>query len=139
MSGRRCRGDAGSVTGAWILFAPFLLLVVAVLFEGGQTLAARREASNLALQAARSAGQEVDEAAVRSGPPRLDAQAAEAAARTFVGGRAGSVEVRVSGDVVTVTVTIEHPTPMLGMIGMSTRTVSATESARAVRGGRGGN
>jgi hypothetical protein len=132
--GRRCRGDAGSVTPLWIVFTFALMLMAAVLFEGGRILAARRDATNLALQGARAGAQVLDEAAVRSGPVRLDPAGAEMEVRAFLGGRVDSVVVRVVGDQVTVTVTMTQQTPALAVIGIPSRTVSATESARAVRG-----
>jgi hypothetical protein len=130
----RCRGDDGSVTPLWIVFTLALMLMAAVLFEGGQILAARREATNLALQGARAGAQVFDEAAVRSGPVRLDPAGADTEVRRFLAGQADSVVVRVVGDQVTVTVTMTQQTPALAVIGIPSRTVSATESARAVRG-----
>ena len=132
---KRCEGDRGTVAVQWALFGFVLLLMSAVLFEGGQALAARRSANNLALQAARAGAQEIDEDAVRGGPAGLNVMAAEATARSFVAGQVESASVRVTGDQVTVTVVINHPTPALGVIGMRSRTVTATESARAIRGG----
>jgi hypothetical protein len=134
VTARRCRGDDGSVTPLWIVFTFVLMIMAAVLFEGGRILAARREATNLALQAARAGAQAFDEAAVRSGPVRLDPAGAEAEVRTFLGGRVDSVMVRVVGDQIMVTVTLTQQTPALAAIGIGSRTVSATESARAVRG-----
>jgi hypothetical protein len=132
--GRCCRGDDGSVTPLWIVFTFALMLMAAVLFEGGQILAARREATNLALQSARAGAQVFDEAAVRSGPVRLDPTGAETEVRTFLAGRVDSAAVRVVGDQVTVSVTMTQQTPTLAVIGIPSRSVSATESARAVRG-----
>jgi hypothetical protein len=134
VTGRRCRGDDGSVTPLWIVFTLALMLMAAVLFEGGQILAARRQATNLALQSARAGAQVFDEAAVRSGPVRLDPAGADTEVRRFLAGQVDSVVVRVVGDQVTVTVTMTQQTPALAAIGIPSRTVSATESARAVRG-----
>lgn len=133
----RCRGDAGQVTAMWVVLATALMVLGAVVYGGGQILAGRREANNLALQSARAGAQSVDERTFRSGngAVTLNQGQAEAAARSYLSSQGiTNPQVSVAGDQVTVTITITQPTPILGIIGMPSRTVTATQSARAQHG-----
>ena len=135
----RCRGDAGQVTAMWVVLATALMVLGAVVYGGGQVLAGRREANNLALQSARAGAQAVDEATFRSSngtTVTLNPSQAAAAARSYLATQGiTAAQVTVAGDQVTVTITINQATPILGIIGMSSRTVTATESAHAQHGG----
>jgi hypothetical protein len=136
MHARRCRGDAGQVTAMWVVLATALFLLGAVVYGGGTILAGRRDAQNLALQAARAGAQAVDPAAIRTNQPALTLQPTDATAavhRYLATRQLTPTAVTVSGDQVTVTVTFDQPTPILSIIGIHQRTVTATASARAHR------
>ena len=112
-----------------------LLALGALVFDGGQILTARREANNLARQAARAGAQHLDIAQARIGTFTLDAPAADAAARQYLADHGVTPSaVGVSGDRVEVTITLTQPTPLLSILGISERDVTATASARAARG-----
>lgn len=131
----RRQDDRGQVTGMVAVLAVALLALGALVFDGGQILTARREANNLARQAARSGAQQLDVAQARVGVFTLDPVAAEQTARTFLADQGVTpTAVRVFGDRVEVTVTLTQPTPLLSIVGIDERTVTATASARAVRG-----
>jgi len=117
------------------VLAVALLVLGALVFDGGQILTARREANNLARQAARAGAQQLDVAQARVGDFTLDPVAAEQTARTFLADQGVTpTAVRVLGDRVEVTITLTQPTPLLSIVGIDERTVTATASARAVRG-----
>lgn len=117
------------------ILAIALLALGALVFDGGQILTARREANNLARQAARAGAQHLDVAQARTGTFTLDAPAAEAAARQYLADEGVTpTAVRVLGDRVEVTVTLIQPTRLLSILGISEREVTATASARAARG-----
>ncbi len=112
-----------------------LLVLGGLVYDGGQILTARRHANNLARQAARTGAQAVDHNSMRAGTPRLDAAAADAAARAFLLRRElVPTTVAVSDTAVTVTVTMTQHTPLLALVGIERRTVTATATARSARG-----
>ena len=132
---RHRRDERGAVTGMFAVLAVALLALGALVFDGSQILTARREANNLARQAARAGAQALDESSVRAGTPTLDPLAAEAAARAYLD-LEGIVPtaVTVNGDVVEVTIQLVQETPLLALVGIEDRTVTATAAARAARG-----
>jgi Flp pilus assembly protein TadG len=131
----RHRTDRGQVTAMVAVLAAALLALGALIFDGGQILTARREANNLARQAARAGAQHIDVAAARTGTYTLDPDAADTAVRAYLTGHdVAPTAVSVTGDRVTVTVAITQPTPLLSILGIDERTVTATGSARAARG-----
>lgn len=131
----RLGDERGQVTAMVAVLAVALLALGALVFDGGQILTARREANNLARQAARAGAQELDVAQARAGTFTLDPAAADAAARAYLADVGVSpVSVRVAGDRVEVTVELTQPTPLLSILGIDDRTVTATASARAARG-----
>ena len=132
---KRARDERGQVTAMVAVLAVALLALGALVFDGGQILTARREANNLARQAARAGAQELDVAQARVGTFTLDPAAADAAARAYLADAGVSAQsVRVSGDRVEVTVALRQPTPLLSILGIDERTVTATASARSARG-----
>lgn len=131
----RARGERGQVTAMVAILAVALLALGALVFDGGQILTARREANNLARQAARAGAQQLDIAQARTGTFTLDAAAADSAARTYLADQGVTpTSVRVLGDRVEVTVALTQPTPLLSILGIDEREVTATASARAARG-----
>src|SRR5690606_33669622 len=104
----------------------------------GQVLTARRDTVNLARQAARAGAQELDENSLRAGAPALDPAAADAAVRAYLAGRDVTIlDIDINGLVVTVEIEATQRTPLLALVGISERMVTATGSARSVRGVEG--
>lgn len=129
------RDERGQVTAMWAILALALLVLGGLVYDGGQILTARRDANNLARQAARAGAQELDENSVRAGDPTLDPAAAEAAARDYLARRnVTPIAVNVIDSTVTVTVSLTQPTPLLALVGIDDRTVTSTASARSARG-----
>lgn len=119
----------------WAVLATAVFALGGLVHDGGQVLTARREADNLARQAARAGAQALDEAALRAGATVLDPTAAEAAARSYLERRrVAAASVEVGGDEVSVTVALTQPTPLLRLVGIDARTVRATATARSGRG-----
>ncbi|MBW3642839.1 MAG: hypothetical protein KY447_08005, partial [Actinobacteria bacterium] len=119
----------------WAVLSVALMVLGGLVYDGGQILTARRHANNLARQAARAGAQAVDHNSIRAGSPQLDGAAADAAARSFLLRRElVPTTVAVSDTAVTVTVTMAQATPLLALVGIERRTVSATATARSARG-----
>ena len=131
----RARDERGQVTAMVAILSVALLALGALVFDGGQIFTARREANNLARQAARAGAQQLDIAQARAGTFTLDPAAADTAVRAYLDDQGITpTSVRITGDRVEVTVTLTQPTRLLALLGIEERTVTATASARAARG-----
>ena len=138
----RCRlselsraGERGSATLflAYIAFA--LLIAVGLVVDGGYALADRQAASDAAEQAARAGADALSPDGLRSGgPARVDPDRARTAADRVLArlGRTGAVSV--SGDEVTVTVTIARRTSILSAIGITQLRTTGHATARSIAG-----
>lgn len=131
----RWRSEDGAITVFVVGLTFAMLLVAGLVYDGGRILAARREAHDLADNAARAAAQAVDVDALRAGAaPTLDPIAAQIAAETYLADTGREGEVTVTADRVQVTVSITTSMALLQLAGLSERTVTATGEARIVRG-----
>lgn len=131
----RWTSEQGSVTVLVVGLTLALMMVAGLVYDGGRILAARRQAHDLADNAARAAAQAVDFDALRSGA-RVELQPldAQVAAEDYLATTGHTGEVRVTTDTVDVTVTITTPMVLLQLAGISERTVTANGNARLVRG-----
>lgn len=129
-------GEAGQVTAFVTIFVVALLLVIGLVLDGGFLLAAKREADATAAAAARAGAQAVSVDELRgSGRQRIDEPGARTAVSGFLAraGHRGRV-VGVDADEVTVEVSIDRRLLVLGIGGMTARTVTGRATARTVRG-----
>ena len=134
MTGRWAEED-GAATIFVVGLATALLMVAGLLYDGGRVLAARREAFHTADNAARAAAQAVDIEVVRSGAaPLLDVAAAEIAARGYLERLGLDGEVVITGDQVSVTVSMDVEMALLQAVGLDGRTVTGTGRAQIVQG-----
>jgi Flp pilus assembly protein TadG len=114
------------VTAFVAAFMMGVFFVVALVFDGGQMIAAQREAANLADSAARAGAQALDQDARRAGVTRLDPDlAARLVSQHLSGCGCSGHLVGVSGDEATVQVTIQRSTSFLGLNRSFTRTGTA--------------
>lgn len=128
-----CRGrddEGGQLAVLWAVLSVALLVLGGVVYDGGNVLAARRNAHNLASQAARAGAQGFDIDGVLAGAATLDPVDATAAAEAFLAARNATGRVTATATAVTVTVTVDQPTPLLALVGVEGRSVTGT--ARAV-------
>ncbi len=127
--------EDGVVTVFVVVIALALMLFAGLVYDGGMALRAKVEAVDEAGAAARAGAQQLDLTALRStGTVTLDPSAADGAAQSYLAtiGRTGTVAV--NGDEVTVTVSFQQPTALLGIAGISSFTVSGSGSATATEG-----
>jgi len=136
----RIRDDergAGYLAAFIVLFSVLLIAGVGILVDSARILAADRECSSIAMEAARAGANALDGELLRDGmvtanPAQAQATAA-AAAGAFVSHAGGSLQsVAVSGNRVTVVVTASVD-PWFPLI--SGRTVSKSATASAEREG----
>jgi len=126
------RGEEGQVTAFVVVAVTGLLLVAALVLDGGNALAARSRAIGIAEEAARAGCQQIDLAAYRAGRPlTLDPPAAERAVRDYLAAAGAGGQVVVDDGAVTVTATVRGDTQLLGVIGIETFEVTGTGAARA--------
>ncbi|WP_230203290.1 pilus assembly protein TadG-related protein [Parafrankia discariae] len=123
--GRRRGGRDGRDEGyVSVMVAGVVLAVMAaigLLVDGSIALAAHRSANNEAEQAARAAAQAIDLTTYTGGQarPRIDPDAARAAAGAYLAGTGDSYTVEITGPAqITVTVTVVRPTRLLSMVGV---------------------
>jgi len=117
-----------------VAFTGVMLLAAGLAHDGSRVLAARREAVDVADQAARAGVQAVDAGAVRAGRVEVDAAAAVAEADRFVRAAGYQGTVAWTGERLRVSVTIPVDLPLLSATGLSSTTVTGEGSARIVRG-----
>ncbi len=126
----RLREDRGSAT-AWAIG---VVLVVALLsgavLDGGNAMAARVQALDIAQQAARSGANQLDLARLRDdGQVRLNRGAAQAEAERFLHAAGVSGTATATDTSVSVTVTRTQPTLLLQAVGVDSISMSATATA----------
>lgn len=112
-----------------------LLVVAAMVTDGGNALAGKARDAQDAFAAARAGAEALAPAGLAASQgPTLDQYGATKAAEAVLAadGRHGSVTV--SGVTLRVTVTSSEPTVLLGLVGIGHMVVSASSSASAVTG-----
>ena len=128
------RDENGSVSV--FVVGVFLALVVTagLVFDGGNILAAHREADAEAEGAARAAAEEISGHALHTGTLGIDPSAAQAAAENYLAPYHHSGVVTVNGDTVTVTVSFSVAMQVLSIAGIGSKTVTGTGTSTAVEG-----
>jgi Flp pilus assembly protein TadG len=127
--------DRGSVLPFTATIVVALLACSGLAVDGGRILAARREAAGIAAAAARRGSQELAWNDAVTGQATIDVTRATAAARSAVHQAGASGSASATPDRITVTVTIDEPTVILGWFGIGPRTVTATRAASPFAGG----
>lgn len=115
------------------IVAVALVMVGGLAWDGGQQIKTLMEASNLAESAARAGAQANAPGGLLVGDTAVDPAAAQARVNGFLAdaGHPGAGSVSVSGNEVTVTVTL---TRGFDVLPLSARQISATASATPTRG-----
>lgn len=127
--------DRGSLTVMFVILLVPLIAFAGLAFDGGQALAARREANDVAFSAARAGAQAAQGRALTGVAPEIDPAAAIAAA-TSTANAAGwpGATVTIDGSSVTVSVTGTVDYALLPLVGVSGGTVTGTSTAIATWG-----
>ena len=132
----RTRGSRqrGAVSVLLVVLMSSLFLASGLAYDGGQILAARREAIDVAGAAARAGAQQLDVTALRSGTLTIDNNAAIRSASDYLRAHGYEGNAAVVAGEVHVTVTITRQLAILAAVGISERTVTGIGTARPVRG-----
>jgi hypothetical protein len=112
-----------------------LALVAGLVLDGGLTLAARERALGEAQQAARAGAQAINLATYRqTGALALDPTQAATDARSYLTATGYQGSVQITGNVVTIEVTVTQRMQILDAAGLNAITVRASASAVPERG-----
>jgi Flp pilus assembly protein TadG len=140
----RRRPGTGDDRGAATLFvvglAVMLLVVAGLVVDGGLAINARSTAFDIAEQGARAGARHVDETALRERDEVvIDQEAARVDAERFLGEALAGKEnpdfgITFDGNQMTVTVTYDVDTALLGLVGRQQFSVEAVATARAAVG-----
>ena len=129
------RRDRGSVS-IWLAASGLVMIIlVGLAVDLGGKVGAQQRAQDVARQAARAGGQQLQAAgAVRGDGVTVDPYAAQRAARTYLAGSGmtGTASV-VNGQTVHVTTTATYECTFLGIIGLSSFTVHGAADSRTTR------
>lgn len=126
--------DDGGITAFVVLLLVALFGLLGLVVDGGTALTARQSADVEAEQAARAGAGAISVDGLRAGVVALDPQAAVAAAQRFMAASGHPGSASVSGGVVSVHVSYEVPTVILGIVGIDHLSVAASSAAVNVDG-----
>lgn len=133
----RLRGDEGGIAIYTAICTVALLGIIGLAIDGGGKLRATERADAVAMEAARAAGQAIDPASAVTGTEiRVDPEAAQAAAYTYLARAGTQGTVSLSGDRTQLTVTVNdaYPTKFLSVVGIGSMDVTGHGTARLLHG-----
>lgn len=122
--------EEGSVTAFVVALATAFVACMALAVDGGRIVAASVAAGDHAENAARAGAQHLE--SLRSGTPEIDRSAALVASRTYLVRHGVAGEVSVGAHRVTVRTTMVVELPLLALLGVPQRRVSAERAAEPV-------
>lgn len=128
------RRDDGTISVFVVVVTMAMLLTSGLVLDGGRLLASRRQAADIAGNAARAGAQAVDEHELRSGRAIVDPVAGHDAVVAYLASTPATGAARITGDTVTVDVRMPVRMLLLGLAGIGDATVRATRRARAAHG-----
>jgi len=129
----RLRSEHGVVAPLVAVVMLGLLAITALVVDGGVMFAAKRDLQGLADSAARAGAMAVDQSVLRqTGRVQLDPDLARQAVQDYLAsaGFQGSVDVQADTSAVTVDLSEERPTVMMGLVGIRTMRTEAHVVAR---------
>ena len=128
--------EAGFVSLYVVVITVGLLAMAGLVIDGGNALAAREQATDVAQQAARAGADALSPESLRASPTGLTASpaAAQAAANRVLDTAGVTGTVNVDGPTVSVTVVVHKDTTILSAFGVGQIEGRATSAATALHG-----
>lgn len=124
--------DRGVVSGFVVGLALSLVVMAGLAIDSGRLVAARTEAADHAENAARLAAQEIS--LIRLGVRTIDPARARTVVSNYFDRHGVNGSVVIDHQSVTVTVRAEQETTLLHLVGVDSRSMSATRTATVVAG-----
>jgi len=125
--------DEGTVTAFVVVLAAAFVMFGGLILDAGGALADKTSAMGTAQEAARAGAGALDLTAFRqTGTVRLLPEQAVTAARAYLAQAGATGTATVEDNTVTVTVTVTHHNQLLGIVGLTTLTVTGSGSAHPV-------
>lgn len=115
------------------LLIPAVMLVIGLVVDGGGYLRAAREATTVAQEAARAAGQRLTPEAINGQASSVDPIDGADAARSFLRSAGVPGSVIISGETITVTTTTTWQTTVLALFGKPGGTAAGSATVTTVR------
>jgi Flp pilus assembly protein TadG len=126
----RLAGERGSVLITGLLLSLALLMVIGFAVDVGHAFLVKRQLASIADDAALSGSQAIDLPSLHEGHLQLDPeQARTEAQQTIAANPSVTGQVNATTGSVTVTVTRQVPTILLGLVGLRTLTITAHATA----------
>ncbi|WP_448812099.1 pilus assembly protein TadG-related protein [Agromyces bauzanensis] len=126
--------ETGNVTLPLIVLVVAFMLFIGLVVDGSGKIQAGDQANQIASAAARAAANSLTGEAVLIGGVGLDGVKAQNTAQSVINAAGVNGTASVSGNTVTVTVSVDYSTIFLNMIGINTLTGQGTASARLIDG-----
>ena len=133
----RWSGEQGSITTFVVLLVVPMIMMAGLAFDGGRILTGRREAFDIAQNAALAGAQAIDGRAIRQGEVSVDFDLVDAAATQYLADRGHTGKVSFTATEVSVEVTQQVDMRLLSVIGVGPKTVVGVATSRLVRGVEG--
>lgn len=128
--------ERGSISILVVSAAIALLLVVALVIDGGRKVQAVAQATSIAQEAARAAAQALDPTALAQGRTvSVDPAAARTEAEAYLSAAHAQGDVTTTATTVEVHVTVSRPTVFLAAAGITSVTGTGTGTAELVTTG----
>lgn len=135
MTARQRRSGERGIATIWsVIVVSACVAMVGLVLDGGVILRARSEAFSVAGTAARVGAQELDSDAAAQGDVILDPTRARQAATDYLDARDVTGTVTVTGNQVTVAVTVTADLQILRVANGGTVDVSSTATVSAIKG-----
>lgn len=128
------REEAGSLAAFMAVLATGIFVLVGLVVDGGRAMTAKRQAVDVAEQAARLGADQLSVDALRAGNIVVDPARASSAVTRYLAAAGESGTVAVAGDNVTVSISGESQTTILRVVGIGSIPVTATASATDLHG-----
>jgi len=132
--------DRGSVSLYAVMATFAAIILLGLVVDGGGRVHAEQHASSVAREAARAAGQEIDEATAMGGAgATVNLAGAQHAAQSYLDAADGAAgTAQVANGTVEITATATYEPVMLSIIGIGPMTVHADATARSAETTGGG-
>ena len=126
------RKNQGSLSAMMVCLVMATMSLAGLAYDGGRVVSMYMEMSDTAQNAARLGGQQL--VGLRSGHPRIDEDLATSAMRTYLVARGLTGSFDIQGTKATVVVSTKIPMRILGIIGVSERTIRVIRTVDVVDG-----